>query len=63
MENYRIFHDGKEINTIVASEAFCVSYCEKNGYTYEKMAVIEPEPIEDEPTTEDILNALLGVSE
>ena len=37
---YKILKDGERINTIIASEAFCKDYCEKNGYTYE--AVVEP---------------------
>ena len=51
MANYRIFEDGNEINTIVADEAFCSEYCEKNGYTYELMP--EPEPI-PEQTEDDV---------
>jgi len=57
MANYRIFRDGNEINTIVADEAFCSEYCEKNGYTYELMPE-EPEIVEVEPTTEERVTAL-----
>lgn len=60
MANYRLFKDNIEVNIIVADEAFCEAYCGKYGYTYELI----PEPkIETEPTTEDILNAMLGVTE
>lgn len=51
MANYRIFQDGNEINTIVADEDFCSTYCERNGYTYELMPMPEPEE-PTEPTTE-----------
>ena len=61
--NYKIFKDGEEINTIVADEAFVTAYCAKHGYTFEEYQMPpEPEP-EAEPTTEEILNAMLGVSE
>ena len=43
MANYKIFENGKEINTIVADEAFCSEYCAENGYTYELMPEPEPE--------------------
>lgn len=65
---YRILKDGEELNTIIADEAFVNSYCEKHGYTYEELP--EPEPVEPEepeivtepePTTEEILDAMLGV--
>ena len=58
--NYKILKDGEEVNTIVASEAFCASYCEKNGYTYEMMPMPEPEPIpepEEELSVWDELDA------
>ena len=58
MAIYRIFRDGEEINTIVADEAFCASYCEQNGYTFEIMP--EPEPIpepEEELSVWDELDA------
>lgn len=59
---YKIFKDGEVINTIVADEAFCASYCAEHGYTYEVMPEPEPEPIVEEPTTEEILDAMLGVN-
>lgn len=62
MAYYKIFKDGEEKNTIVASEAFAESYCAKNGYTYEEI-VSEPEVVVKEPTTKEVLNALLGVTE
>lgn len=62
MANYRIFKDGELINTIVADKAFCALYCDANGYTYELMPEPEPEPVEPEPTTEEILDAMLGVT-
>ena len=55
--NYKIYKDGEHINTIVADEEFVKVYCETNGYTYEFEVQEEPEP-----TTDDILNALLGVT-
>lgn len=42
---YYIYNDGKLINTIVADENFCKSYCCENGYTY-RLAEIENPPIE-----------------
>ena len=62
---YKIFSDGNEINTIVSDEDFCKKFCEKNGYTYEELLepAIELKPETDpEPTTEEILNVLLGVN-
>lgn len=59
---YKILNDGEVINTIVANESFVTEYCEKNGYTYEEEILPEPEPVEPEPTTEEILDAMLGVS-
>lgn len=59
---FKIFSDGTEINRIVSDEDFCKKYCEKNGYTYEEIPEA-PEPVvEPEPTTEEILDALLGVN-
>lgn len=59
---YKIFKDGEVINTIVADPDFVESYCTENGYTYEEEILPEPEPVEPEPTTEEILNAMLGVN-
>lgn len=60
---YKLLKDGEVVNTIVGSAAFVTAYCEAMGYTYEIVTdpeVPEPEP---QPTTEDILNVLLGVTE
>lgn len=60
---YNIYSNGEKINTIVSDEEFCKNYCEKNSYTYELIEepiTVLPEP---EPTTADILNVLLGVTE
>ena len=59
---YKIFKDDELINTIVADEEFCKSYCGQNGYTYEPDLLPEPSS-EPEPSTDDILNILLGVTE
>jgi hypothetical protein len=62
--DWNIYENGVLVNTIYATEEFTKKYCEKNGYTYEAAPVPEPEPIPDpEPAVEDILNAMLGVSE
>ena len=54
---YKILKDGEVINTIVADEGFCETYCAKNGYTYE--AEILPEPVgpDPEPTQLDLIEA------
>lgn len=63
MAIYKILKDGEEVNTIVAGPDFVEDYCTKNGFTFEE--VVEPvhEETEPEPTTEEILNAMLGVKE
>lgn len=58
---YKIFSKDGLVNTIVADETFIRSYCEKNGYTYEEDVLPEPEQI-SEPTTDDLLNIILGVT-
>ena len=64
MAVYDIFNGDEMINTIVASEDFCASYCEKNGYTFAEIVAPDPEPVPDpEPTDAEILNILLGVEE
>lgn len=61
MAIYKILKDGEEVNTIVAGPDFVESYCTENGFTFEE--VVEPEAPKTEPTTEEILNAMLGVKE
>ena len=51
---YKIMKDGKEINNIVADEAFVTDYCQENGYTFEAMS--QPEPVLA-PTQLDIIEA------
>ena len=59
---YKLLKDGEPVNTIVASEEFIIPYAESMGYTYEEVPE-EPTPeIEPEPTTEKILDTLLGVT-
>ena len=60
---YKIFSNSELINTIVADEEFCKSYCERNSYTYELIEEPEVPPIEpesEEPTAEEMLNAIVG---
>lgn len=59
---YKILSDGKQINIIAADEFFVEDYCTKNGYTFEEIIELPPEP-EPEPTTEELLDIILGVSE
>lgn len=60
---YKLIKNGDVINTIVGSYAFITAYCDNMGYTFEEVPE-EPKPdIKKEPTTEEILNALLGVTE
>ena len=62
---YKLLKDGELVNTIVASEEFIVTYAESMVYTYEEVPEEPTAPTEPDPqqTTEDILNALLGVPE
>lgn len=57
--NYKIFKDGAEINTIFADESFVISYCERHGYTFEKLPEPAPEP---EPETEEDMWAELDAA-
>lgn len=63
---YKLLKDGETVNTIVASPGFVDAYCREMGYTYELVPEPEqpdqPEPGQ-EPTTEEILDVLLGVTE
>lgn len=57
--NWLIYKGKKHINTIYGGEDFVKSYCEANGYTYEKRDDgPEPEPIKPQPTTEERLAAM-----
>ena len=59
---YKLLKDGEVVNVIVGSAAFVTAYCEAMGYTFEEVPE-EPKPeAVPEPTTEEILNALLGVT-
>lgn len=60
---YKIFKDGEEINIIVAESDFVESYCAENGYTFEEDILPEPEIVEPEPTADELMDILLGVSE
>ena len=63
MSRFKIFSNGELINVIIADEEFCKEYCNENSYTYELDIVPPKEPVPPEPTTADILNVLLGVTE
>ena len=58
---YKLYQNGEYKNAIIADEAFCKKYCELKGYTYE---LIEEKPKAPSvtPTTDDIINTLLGVT-
>lgn len=59
---YKLLKDGEVVNTIVGSADFVTAYCEAMGYTFEEVPE-EPTPeIEPEPTTEELLDILLGVT-
>lgn len=63
MARYNIFSNGEKVNTIVADEQFCKGYCERNSYTYELIEEPEipsTEPESEEPTAEEMLNAIVG---
>lgn len=50
--NWKLYStDGEVVNTIVADEVFVAEYCEKHGYTFERMPDPEPAP-EPEPVPE-----------
>lgn len=57
---FNIFRRGEKINTIVATEEFVSEYCAQTGNTYE---IVVPVDEKHEPTTEELLNILLGVTE
>lgn len=56
---FNIFRRGEKINTIVATEEFVSEYCAQTGNTYE---MVVPDEKKHEPTTEEILDILLGVT-
>lgn len=59
---YKLLKDGEVVNTIVGSADFVTAYCEAMGYTFEEVPE-EPTPeIEPEPTSEELLDILLGVT-
>lgn len=55
---YKILKGDYIVNTIESDAEFVASYCEKNEYTYEPIPEAEPEV---EPTTEELLDIILGV--
>ena len=61
---YEIYSGDTLVNTIVADEAFVSSYCAANGYTYSERAEEPvPDPVPLEPTTDELMNILLGVTD
>lgn len=58
---YFIFKNEALINTIIADEEFCQTYCEKNGYTYKKVEEASRSIIESESTAQGDIDATLKV--
>lgn len=58
---YEIYSDGELVNSIVASEEFVKTYCDANGYTFSERAEAPASASAPEPSTDDLLNILLGV--
>lgn len=58
-----LYENGEEINRIVADEDFAKKYCAAHSYTYEMERDNEPDKTDDEPTTRDLINAMLGTSD
>ena len=56
---YEIYSEYTLVNTIVADAAFVSAYCEANGYTYSERS--ENPATAPDPTTDELLNILLGV--
>lgn len=57
---YEIYSGDTLVNTIVASEEFVKTYCDANGYTFsERAETPAPDP---DPTTDELLSILLGVT-
>lgn len=48
---YNLYKDGVLVNTIEASESFCVDYCKSNGYTQD---VIPDLASTDSPTNTEL---------
>lgn len=60
---YEICENGVTINYIEAEESFVSAYCRDSGYTYAESPLPEPILPEPEPTTDELLNILLGVND
>lgn len=56
---YEIYSGDELVNTIVADADFVAAYCEANGYTYSEHS--ENPATAPDPTTDELLNILLGV--
>lgn len=60
---YEIYSGDTLVNAIVADEDFVSSYCEANGYTYaERVETPAPDPEPSGPTTDELMDILLGVT-
>ena len=60
---WKLFKDGELVNTIVSDEAFALRYAEEMGYTAELVGEAPaPEPDETEPTVEELIDIMLGVT-
>lgn len=62
LQHWIIYDNGVEVHRLQATKEFMEGYCTHTGYTCEPYVPEEPvsQP-SSEPTTEDILNVLLGV--
>ena len=56
---FKIYKDGKIVNTIIASEAFCEEYCRKNNYSYTIVEDAKEETDEHVMTREDEIDTML----
>ena len=59
---FKIYENGKLINTIVSNEAFCKKYCADNGYVYAIDEAANETPQREETpvlTREDEIDAIL----
>ena len=59
---FEIYEGNRLVNRIVASEDFVSAYCSENRYTY-KIVSAKPPETEPDPTTDELLNILLGVTD